>query len=98
LTPANDFPRLNINTADLIKEVERLLALAKKYGDAMGAVNWGDLGVVDVEYRLSMLRPHEGPHCMVMIEEASPDCHLPNYLYENWDQTKFPNVDFECAW
>jgi hypothetical protein len=94
----NDFPRLGLNTEALTEEVERLLGLARKHGDSMGAVNWGDLGVVDVEYRLSMLRPEDGPHCMVRIEEASPDCYLPRFLLEHWDAGKFPNVYFECEW
>ena len=60
-TAYNDFPRLNINTEALRTEVERLLAMAGDDAENMGAVNWGDLGVADIEYRLSMLRPQDAP-------------------------------------
>lgn len=75
-----------------------LLAAADEGAENMGAVNWGDLGVRDIQYRLSMLTPQDGPHCMVMIEEASPDCRLPTFLHDNLDQEKFPKVYFECEW
>jgi hypothetical protein len=97
-TNGNDFPRLNINTEELRTEVEMLLAAAAEDKEHMGAVNWGDLGVMDIEYRLSMLRPQDGPHCMVIIEEADPGCRLPMFLYENWDRAKYPGVYFECEW
>lgn len=94
----NDFPRININTEELLAAVEILLANAYANNADMGAVNWGDLGVHDIEYRLSMLTPQDGPHCVVMIEEASPDCRLPAFIYDNLDREKFPGVFFECGW
>jgi hypothetical protein len=94
----NEFPRLDINTEKLRKEVKRLLKMAEKDKASMGAVNWGDLGIADIEYRLSMLHPQDGPHCVVRIEEASPGCLLERFLYENLNGAKFPKVYFECEW
>jgi hypothetical protein len=89
----NEFPRLGINTAELRTEVERLLTEAKKAGStSMGAVNWGNLGIA--------IYPPNGdrPYCVVVIEEAVPHNRLQKFLYENWDQAKFPEVHFECEW
>jgi uncharacterized small protein (DUF1192 family) len=93
-----DFPRLGINTQALFDQVERLLEQARAHKDELGAVNWGDLGIADVEYRISVLTPEEGPWCVVVIEEADPDCRLPAWLYGRLDKTRFPNVRFECEW
>lgn len=93
-----DFPRIGINTEELVAEVHRLLRLAYADHASLGAVNWGDLGVSDVQYRLSMLRPDEGPHCVVTIEEASPDCKLHGWLFDRLDKERYPSVYFECEW
>ena len=95
----NEFPSLGIKTSDLVEEVDRLIAEAYA-GDKMkmGAVNWGDLGVSDVEYRLSMIHPENGPRCVVIVEEASPDCELGRWLNERLDHVRFPNTSVECEW
>ena len=69
-------PPLEIDTKALIEAAERHMASRKDDDQDFGAVNWGDLGVVDVEYRVSMLRPDPGRNASCMIEEASPDCKL----------------------
>lgn len=94
----NEFPSLGIDTADLVAEVERLLKLARESDDDMGAVNWGDLGVADVEYRLSMLYPNNGPCCVVIVEEASRDCRLGQWLNARLDKERFPATWIECEW
>lgn len=93
-----DFPRMGAETAALVAEVERLLELAAESKEEMGAVNWGDLGVHDVEYRLSMLNPSYGPTCCVMIEEASPDSGLAMWIWDRLDKQRFPNTYIECEW
>lgn len=93
----NNFPALGIRTEELVAEIERLLEEARKSKGEWGAVNWGDLGVADVEYRLSMLRPTE-PWCVVTIEEASPDCKLGRWITDQLDETRFPNTYVECEW
>ena len=92
------FPRIGITTAEVIAEVNRLLSLAAESKGEMGAVNWGDLGVADVEYRLSMLHHENGPRCVVIVEEASPGCALATWLNERIDQGKFPHVWVVCEW
>lgn len=94
----NDFTRLGITTAALMSEVARLLVEASKLKDEMGAVNWGDIGIADVEYRLSMLREDAEPWCVVTLEEASPGSHLGIWITERLDRTKFPNTYVECEW
>lgn len=101
MTEINDFPKMNINTAELMAAIESLLGIAEEMRGVdvdFGAANWGDLGIADIEYRLSMLRPSDGPICMVTIEEAAPECKLAQFLYDNLDKEKFPNVYFECKW
>jgi hypothetical protein len=94
----NDFPRLGINTRELIAWVECMLEKAATQKDDLGAVNWGDLGIADIEYRLSVLHPGFGPACVVRIEEASPNCKLAEWLYDALDKVKFPSTYFECEW
>jgi len=60
----NNFPQIGINTAELLAEAERLLELARASREDLGAINWGDLGVHDIEYRLSMLSPESVPRCL----------------------------------
>jgi hypothetical protein len=95
---SNDFPKLGINMADLIADVERLITLAEEEKADMGAVNWGDIGVADIEYRYSMIYPHEGPRSVVIVEEASPDCALAQWLNERLDKQVFPKTHIECEW
>jgi hypothetical protein len=98
-TTANDFPKLGIRTADLVAHVENLIEDAQGIKtEKFGAVNWGDLGIADIEYRLSMLRPEDGPCCVVLVEEASPGCGLQAWLNEQMDRSKFPNTYVECEW
>ena len=98
----NEFPKLGIKTAELKQDVEALIDKARWAADAreydFGAVNWGDLGVADIEYRLSMLSPADGPSCIVMIEEASPGCGLERWLNERIEQDKYPRTYVECEW
>jgi hypothetical protein len=95
--PTLEFPRLGIKTQDLLEEVGGLLQEAGEEME-LGAINWGDLGVADIEYRISVLTPEEGPWCVVVLEEADPDCKLPAWLSSRLDHGKFPNVRFECEW
>ena len=96
---ATDLPRLNINVAELIKHVEELLEeAATDTPDTGRAVNWADLGVADVEYRLSLLEPSAGPWCVVTVGEASPDCALAAWLNDRLDQERFPLTCIECEW
>jgi hypothetical protein len=94
----NDFPRLGIIPADLIAHVEALLDEAREQQDEMGAVNWADLGVADVEYRLSVIHPQEGPWCVVTVGEASPGCQLTGWLNERLDSARFPRTHIICEW
>lgn len=98
----NDFPKIGIKTEELRDAVDALIAKAVRLrndkAQDFGAVNWGDIGVTDIEYRLSMLRPGDGPSCVVLIEEAAPECGLPRWLYDRLDKEKFPRTYFECDW
>lgn len=94
----NNFPRLEINTEALRAAVERMLEVAADTKEEMGAVNWGDLGVADIEYRLSMLHPQNGPYCVVTVEEASPGCKLQGWLNRCLSPEFFPNTYIECEW
>ena len=98
----NDFPALGINTQELVDAVDALIDSARQMmhrkEEEFGAVNWGDIGVADVEYRLSMLRPSDGPHCVVLVEEASPACRLESWLSGHLDKDKFPRTHVECEW
>lgn len=91
------FPSLGIVTDDLIAEVDRLIDMALKEKPCQ-AVNYGDLGIADIEYRLSVLQPDFGPKCIVLIEEASPSSGLDQWLYARLDTDKFPRTYFECEW
>jgi hypothetical protein len=92
-------PRLGIDADDLVAEVERLIAQAIEERPNVGGVNWANLRVVDVEYRISMLDPSAGPSCVVMVEEASPDCRLGAWVGERLDRKRFPGlVVVECEW
>lgn len=95
----SDFPKLGINTRELLAHVEGLIDEARRTpDDFFGAVNWGDLGVADVEYRLSMLDTHAQPTAHVLVEEASPGCMLERWLNERLDHDRFPSVFVACEW
>ena len=94
----NDFPSMNINTEELIAAVESLIEQAREHKGDLGAVNWGDLRIVDITYELSMLRPEDGPFCIVLVEEADPGCALVAWLNQRLDEEKFPGVYIECEW
>ncbi len=94
---SDDFPKLGIKTLELIAAVETALDEARAHKGDFGAVNWGDLRVTDIEYRFSMLRPDDGPYAVVLVEEASPDCRLREWIYERINPL-FPNVHVECEW
>ena len=63
---------------------------------AMGAINWGDLGCTEIEERFSLLRP--GEFCIVaIVEEASPDATgLKAYILERLPS--YPNLAIETEW
>ena len=92
-----ELPLIGINGSDLLDAVRRLLTEAEAEKSEMGAVNWGDLGVADIEYRLSMMWPGV-PFCYVIVEEASPGCKLQEWLNARLDKTKFPNTYISCEW
>lgn len=94
----NDFPKLGINIRALIARVEALIIEAGESKEDMGAVNWGDIGVVDVEYRISMIDPELGASCVVIIGEASPGCRLGRWISRQIDLRDFPNTSVECEW
>ena len=98
---SNDFPELGINTQELIDHIDGWLqraAAMQEEGENFGPVNWGDLGIADIEYRKSVLYLDNPPLCVVIIEEASPECRLRDWLYRAIDKEKFPNVWVECEW
>jgi hypothetical protein len=64
----------------------------------LGAVNWADIGVRDVEYRLSMIGPVAEPYCFVLVEEAEPHGRFAQWLNERIDSVRFPNTYVECEW
>lgn len=90
--------RRSIKTTELIGHVEALLAKASRYKSDMGAVNWGDLGVCDVEYRLSMISPVAEPYFFVIVGEADPHCALVDWLNARIDRDRFLNAYVECEW
>ena len=93
-------PALRLSPVELYIEVNRLLVRAKELKGEVefGAVNWSHLHLVDISYEISMLNPENGPSCRVRIEEASPECAMAGWLYDQIDHTRFPGVFFECAW
>lgn len=99
MSETNDFPRLNINTRELMDAVEGLIDEARgiAHEEEFGAVNWGDIGVADVEYRLSMVGPRE-PFCVVTVEEADGASHLQQWLNERLDKERFPRTHVVCEW
>lgn len=98
----NEFPKLGINTEKLIAFVEECIedARDRRNVENFGPVNWGDIGVTDVEYRLSMMRPSDGPECVVTIEEAGPECHLARWINERlFDREgEFPKTYVVSEW
>lgn len=62
-------------------KVNYLIGCAKQSnGIDFGAVNWGDLRVVDVIKEESLLDGRS--EVFVLVEEASPNCHLATWLTE----------------
>ena len=92
-----DFPRMGIVTEELIEHVEELLDKVRAEVHNFGAVNWGHLGIVDIEYRLSM-RTGAKPECVVTIEEADPGARLAYWLTQQIDKERFPNTRIETDW
>jgi hypothetical protein len=95
----NTFPIIGINTGSLLRKVEKAIEEARiKDGSKEWGVNWGDIGVADIEYRLSMLDSSEpSPYCVVVLEEASPHSELARHVYEIIKE-EFPNTYVECEW
>ena len=93
-----NLPEPSISIAALVGAVEDLLVEARKVSDDFRAVNWGDLGVCNVEYIIPLLRDYEHPGYVVTIEEAGPDCGLSAWIGERLDPKKFPHVYIECEW
>ncbi len=95
----SEFPKLGINAKILALEVEELLVSASQSEEDMGAVNWDDIGVTDIEYRISMLHPEGGPVCVVILEEAAPGCRLQTWLNDQLKgDPRFPSTYVECEW
>lgn len=63
-----------------------------KPGDVEGAINWGDLGCVDVSWCKSV---HGTESVMLMIEEVSPDCYTLRQYMEERMTLRFPDVTFD---
>lgn len=96
----NDFPKLDIKTVELIDAVEALIEQARKevqYHMHWG-VNWGDIGVVDVEYRKSMLDKNSQPYCIVCVEEAASGGEFAAWLNKNLNTEKFSRTYIICEW
>jgi hypothetical protein len=93
-----ELPKIDINVQELVKAIEDELQVARDLppSENFGAVNWGDLGVADVECRVSLLYP-ETPSIVVTVEEASPDCRLAEWLNERMSG-RFPGVWIVCEW
>lgn len=90
---------IGFNPQELQAEVNRLIGLAKRQRPDVGAVNWSDLKVCDIECRASLLQqPEDGPFCVVLVREAACDGLLASWLYERLDKAKFPRVYIECEW
>lgn len=99
MVEGNDFPKLGINTKELLDEITRLLARAQNEERAkFRGVNWGDLGVHLIEY-VKPIWPYgnDDPYCLITIEEADPGCGLDVWLESQIDRTRFPVV-FRCEW
>ena len=94
----NVFPALHINTTELVDEVDRLLVEAAQVKDEFGDVEWSEICISDIQYRLSMIHPENGPSCWVTIGRACPECALPTHLSRMLADTKFSDVLFECEW
>lgn len=89
----------NINASDLVKEIESLLDMATNYKTEFQDVNWGDLGIRDITYQLSMIYPQDGPYYTVKIEEVSPDSNFRQWIQDKLDETgRFPHTFIELDW
>lgn len=93
-------PAIGIRTQDLIDHVDHLLDEARCIKDTgyFGAVNWADLGIADIEYRLSVIYKEAVPFCVVTVSEASPECKLATWLNVHLDTERFPRTYIECEW
>lgn len=68
--------------------VDSLIDKARTLNDEdFGAVNWGDIAVVDIIEERSLLRPQDPPVVIVKIEEAAPECHLASWLSDQISDT-----------
>ncbi len=95
---SNDFPKLGINTQELLDQCRNLIDRAKTEEDVTNwGVNWADIGVASIEYRKEMLNADSQPYCAVILEEASPSSELAQYVY-NGLKERFPSVSVECEW
>lgn len=76
------------NAHQLEGRVDGLIAEAQAMTDIdFGAVNWGDIAVVDIIEERSLLRPQDQPVVIVKIEEADPGCRLASWLSEQISDT-----------
>jgi len=90
--------KMGINTQALIEAAENAVEKARmECPDEMGPVNWGDIGVGDIEVYRSVLYPEDGPRCRLILEEAAASSKLALFVH---DEIKgdFPNVEVECDW
>lgn len=93
-----DIVDLSVNVTQLRSHLQELLSIAETMRQDMGAVNWGDIGLVDIEYRRSLMHPEESAQCVVIVAEASPDSKLVSWLNEHLDKDRYPNISIECEW
>lgn len=78
----SDFPKIGINTAELLEACNALILKARNEEDvSRWGVNWADIGVSSVEYRKEILLAGSKPYCAVIIEEAAPESELAAYVY-----------------
>lgn len=88
----------DIDPQRLKKTAEALLeGYAEGDRERYGAVNWGDLSVVDIEERRSLLHPTDPPVVVVMIEEVSPGSGIQTVLREDLAARGF-DVAVEADW
>ena len=77
------------------KVLSALKTVPKERRGNMGAVNWGDLRVVEVAY----VEPDHGEnYFLVRIEEAANDCGLAGPIIQALTEAGFPNVEIICEW
>jgi hypothetical protein len=88
---------MSVNFGELVAAVEAELTSEAIKHAKLGAVNWGDLRVVEIEERREVYPALGSVRLVVLIEEASPSCTLAQWLHERL-KYRFPNIEYQCAW